>query len=195
MHVSEAKLAANRLNAELSTGARTEEGQRRSSLNAIKHGLTGRTVLLPQEDPGAYQAFCRKIIDSLQAETPVEEELAQLIAEQYWRLRRIRTVEEAMNQRGEASLQEISNLGIYQNRINRVLKDAEQRLRESQTQRKAEEEARKEEAIRLYQFSKMNGLRWAPEDFGFRLLREGDGAGSGAPEAAQAGVGGGAVGL
>jgi hypothetical protein len=72
-----------------------------------------------------------------------------------------------MNRRGEASVQEISNLGLYQNRINRVLKDAEQRLGEAQAQRKAAEEERKAEAIRLYQLSKMNGLPWAPEDFGF----------------------------
>jgi hypothetical protein len=47
--ISEAKLAANRANAAHSTGPTTGEGQQRSSLNAMKHGLTGRTVLLPRE--------------------------------------------------------------------------------------------------------------------------------------------------
>src|SRR5579862_2602335 len=40
--VSEAKLAANRANAQLSTGPRTEAGRQRSALNGMKHRLTGR---------------------------------------------------------------------------------------------------------------------------------------------------------
>ncbi|HEX4164888.1 MAG TPA: hypothetical protein VHZ55_05385, partial [Bryobacteraceae bacterium] len=41
--VSEARLAANQANAQLSTGPRTEEGKARSSANAITTALTGRT--------------------------------------------------------------------------------------------------------------------------------------------------------
>jgi hypothetical protein len=49
--ISTAKLEANRRNAKKSTGPRTEEGKRRSSLNAMKHGLTARIPILPDEDP------------------------------------------------------------------------------------------------------------------------------------------------
>src|SRR3984957_15375684 len=38
-----------------SPGPRTPAGRLRSSLNALTHGLTGRTVLLPSEDPAAHQ--------------------------------------------------------------------------------------------------------------------------------------------
>ena len=55
--ISEAQLAANRANATHSTGPRTEEGQKRSSLNAMKHGLTGRTVLLPREKSKTMMPF------------------------------------------------------------------------------------------------------------------------------------------
>lgn len=44
--VSERRLAANRANTQLSTGPRTPEGKAKSSLNAVKTGLAGRTVLL-----------------------------------------------------------------------------------------------------------------------------------------------------
>src|SRR4051794_40029450 len=47
--ISPSQLAANRANAHLSTGPRTPEGKAKSCLNAVKTGLTGRTVLLPAE--------------------------------------------------------------------------------------------------------------------------------------------------
>jgi len=43
--ISEARLAANQANAQLSTGPTSVTGKAASSLNALKTGLTGRTVL------------------------------------------------------------------------------------------------------------------------------------------------------
>ena len=40
---SEAQLRANRLNAQKSTGPRTEEGKQRASLNATRHGSQARS--------------------------------------------------------------------------------------------------------------------------------------------------------
>ena len=54
---SAAQVAANVANAQHSTGPRTEEGKQTSSRNALKHGLTASTVLIPGEDPAAYAAF------------------------------------------------------------------------------------------------------------------------------------------
>ena len=51
MAVSEAKLEANRRNAQKSTGPRTEAGKKRSSLNAVTHGLRAETLVLLDEDP------------------------------------------------------------------------------------------------------------------------------------------------
>lgn len=48
------RLAANRANARLSTGPTSPAGKTKSSLNAVKTGLTGRTVLLPAENAAAY---------------------------------------------------------------------------------------------------------------------------------------------
>ena len=54
---SERRLAANRANAQLSTGPRTPEGKAKSSLNAVKTGLCGRTVLFAdEEEAAAYRA-------------------------------------------------------------------------------------------------------------------------------------------
>lgn len=52
-----------------STGPRTEEGKAKSSLNAIKTGLTGRTVLLPSDDIAAYQEHLASLKDQHKPET------------------------------------------------------------------------------------------------------------------------------
>ena len=53
---SPARLAANRANAQKSTGPKTEEGKARSRANALKHGLTGAGIALPGEDAAAIEA-------------------------------------------------------------------------------------------------------------------------------------------
>ena len=54
--------AANRENAQRSTGPRTEGGKRRSRRNALRHGLTAETVIEELEDTEDYRAFEATII-------------------------------------------------------------------------------------------------------------------------------------
>src|SRR5215471_11234392 len=83
------KIIANRENAQLSTGPRTEEGKRRSSLNAVRHGLTGRTVVLPGEDALAYRNSVKSWYDEYQPKTTTEAQLVQTLADTAWRMNRI----------------------------------------------------------------------------------------------------------
>src|SRR5579862_7016352 len=96
MHVSDAKVAANRANARRSTGPRTEGGRRRSSQNAVRHGLFGRAAVLEGEERKAYLEFTRPLIDSLEPKTPMEGRLAERIADHEWRLMRIEAITEAL---------------------------------------------------------------------------------------------------
>src|SRR5208337_2773263 len=87
------RASINRENARHSTGPRTETGKQRSSLNALRHGLTGQTVVLPSEDLAAYQAFTKRFFDDLQPRGMVEEQLVQTLADASWRLNRARAIE------------------------------------------------------------------------------------------------------
>jgi hypothetical protein len=58
--ISDARMRANRLNAQKSTGAKTPESKKRSSLNATRHGLLAQTLHLPEEEMAAYDEFIHR---------------------------------------------------------------------------------------------------------------------------------------
>ena len=71
------------------TGPRTPEGKAKASMNALKHGLTARTPLLPGEDEAEFEQFVAAVIEDLAADGPVQRELAQRAAVLMWKRRRI----------------------------------------------------------------------------------------------------------
>jgi hypothetical protein len=91
--VSESQLAANRQNAQLSTGPISEAGKAKSSLNAVKTGLTGRTVLLPTDDAAGYQLHIEAYEREFRPVGQRERDLVQSIADTQWRLLRIPSLE------------------------------------------------------------------------------------------------------
>jgi hypothetical protein len=99
--ISEAQLAANRANAQHSTGATTAEGKAKSSMNALKHGLTGKTVLLPTDDSAEYQRKLQANLDALQPATEEELALVQSLVESAWRITRIKTLETGIMLKGQ----------------------------------------------------------------------------------------------
>jgi hypothetical protein len=62
----------NRLNAQKSTGPRTQEGKQKSSLNALRHGLTSHLRVLPGEDPELYQLHLRTFLDEYDPQSVTE---------------------------------------------------------------------------------------------------------------------------
>ena len=73
--------ADNRRNATHSTGPVTPEGKRRASLNALRHALTGQTVVLPADDLAAYQRSCAEFHAELKPNGLLETKLVQAIAD------------------------------------------------------------------------------------------------------------------
>lgn len=72
---SEKQLAANRRNAQSSTGPRTRSGKARSSQNALKHGLSANQVVMLDEDPAAFDALRDDLYADYQPTDPVAEHL------------------------------------------------------------------------------------------------------------------------
>lgn len=84
-----AQLDANRSNSKLSTGPVSPQGKAIASRNALKTGLTGRTVLLPAEDAASYEHHVQTRFAELRPVGDRETELVQSIADSKWRLARI----------------------------------------------------------------------------------------------------------
>ena len=94
---SEARRAANRGNAQHSTGPRLPTGKARSRTNALKHGLLAREVLILEGDGAEaredFDALLADFVAELQPEGLVEETLVERIATTVWRLRRAQRYE------------------------------------------------------------------------------------------------------
>ena len=93
--ITQRKLEANRRNAARSTGPRTAEGKARVSLNAVKHGMTGTTVVLPHEDEQAYQHRLEAWTAELRPPGELGRYLVERVVRISWQLDRADTYERA----------------------------------------------------------------------------------------------------
>ncbi len=119
--ISPAQLAANRANAQLSTGPRTAAGLARSSQNAVKSALTGRTVLLPTDDVEEYARFLAGFQNDFKPSGQVECELVQVIVDCFWRQRRIQALEFALYAHGHEQFEDAFNDLPEAHRYNRIV--------------------------------------------------------------------------
>jgi hypothetical protein len=170
--ISEAQLAANRANAQFSTGPVTDEGKTKSSINALRHGLTGKTVLLPGDDAAEYQ---RKLNARLNAFNPATEEevrLVQSLVDCAWRLQRLQALETGIMLKGQIEFaskyadqsparraqlidvetylkyeKSVRNLHIQEARLHRRLEKDQAELNRLQSDRKREERFDAEQAM------------------------------------------------
>ena len=90
---SDKRIAANRRNAQRSTGPRSKSGKTRSGRNALKHGLSAQQVVIFGEDPAAFESLRHDLYAHFQPTDPVEEALVEQVAACRWRLRRVPEIE------------------------------------------------------------------------------------------------------
>ncbi|HEX3681503.1 MAG TPA: hypothetical protein VHU83_03100 [Bryobacteraceae bacterium] len=199
MSTTATQIAANQRNAQLSTGPTSSEGKAKSSLNAVKTGLTGRTVLLPGDDAAAYEAHVAGFFARHQPNGDEERNLVQSLADTEWRLFRVPALEYGIYALGrlefaaefpnedpeirkhliEAKIflvyqRQLNNLSIQESRLRRQREKDTAALRSLQQLRKQQQAKRLTEAARQY-IQAVHEERhdlWEPEENGFEFSLE-----------------------
>ena len=87
------KIAANRSNAQKSTGPKTARGKDMSKFNALTRGIFANTCVLPHEDESAFIDMRVSVYSELQPHGVIAETFADQIAFAIWRTRRLDRVE------------------------------------------------------------------------------------------------------
>jgi uncharacterized protein involved in exopolysaccharide biosynthesis len=90
---SQKQLLANRLNAQKSTGPRSDEGKARSSMNALKTGIDAKTPLIRGEISTALQELTGEYHGRFRPTTPEQRMLVDTLIDCEWLLRRFRAIE------------------------------------------------------------------------------------------------------
>ncbi len=196
---SQARTLSNQQNAQLSTGPRTPEGKHQSSLNSLRHGLTGQTVILPGEDTQAYAAFRDRVFHDFAPHESHEEILVQTICDTQWRLERARNMEASLttltlheeipphlaaieNPAVREGLiaaygydkreKKIRNLQLQEYRLQRTLFKAMDDLRATQALRRAAHQARLTEAVNARIACRAAGLPFDAAQLGFDFTED-----------------------
>ena len=116
---SQKQIDANRRNTTKSTGPKSNEGKSVAKLNAIKHGLTSKTVVISGEDPDEFEELRRQVEEEFHPVGWRELELVERIAVCTWRLRRLYAVEAGVFAYQQATIEldrvhlEVANFGIF----------------------------------------------------------------------------------
>jgi len=182
---TEKQIAANRLNAQKSTGPRTPEGKAKSRLNALRDGITGQIITLADEDRAIFEQLKSDFIADLKPATTLERKLAHAVAWDTWRLDRLKAVEENIYALGTAEAETIAEaenpgatlddldvafagartfltesrrfdvMSLYEQRMTRNLHRNLDKLHELQAERKRNYEHDKKEEVRLARFNEV----------------------------------------
>lgn len=195
--ITDKQLAANRANAQKSTGPRSVDGKQRSRLNATRHGLAGHVTVLPDEDREAFNNFASKIVESFAPADANESQLAHCYASYMWRINRAAAIEENIFTLGNieglignldlehaethnalssaktflAEARELDRLSLYNQRlVNSALKILKQ-LEHAQAERRKREDTEVNEVLNIYNIHKSQNAAFDPQQHGFVLTR------------------------
>ncbi len=186
------RAAVNKANAQKSTGPRSDAGKQRSKLNALRHGLTGHTIVLPTEDLSAYQRHSQSFLDECRPKGAVETQLVQSLLDTSWQLNRASAVEtnlfalgiteahdriRATHPQAEDALamaltyrendRAFANISIYRQRLTRQFERTLNQLRQIQAERRANEEAQLHKAAKILKMHKADHIPYLPAEDGF----------------------------
>src|SRR6202795_3596115 len=182
----------NKVNAQKSTGPRTEAGKQRSKLNALRHGLTGQTVVLPTEDHSAYERHSQSFLNQYHPKDATETQLVQSLIDTSWRMNRAATVETNLFSLGIIEMEErlhanhpeaeaalamalafrehmraFASISINSQRLARQFERTLALLRQVQAGRRAAEERQLDKAGKILKMHKDQNRPYEPSEDGF----------------------------
>jgi len=175
------RTSINRANSQHSTGPRSDAGKQRSALNALTHGLTARTAVLPSEDPASYELHHRQFLDEYQPATPTETQLVKELADTSWRMNRIPLLEADVLSRAQSTAPSpeppsfdivdahrlLASLSVHYQRLSRQFQKTLNELREIQLERLERLRRDLRDAASVLEFYKKKGLPYDPAEDGF----------------------------
>jgi hypothetical protein len=130
---------ANRRNAQKSTGPKTPEGKAAVSMNALRHGLRARTVVLPGEDPTEFHQLCNDLEVEWTPQSRTEQFYVEQMAVSQWKLIRMEVGEVAIFQDVEGAQSQLPLLDRFwqaECRLERSYARAQRELERLQTSRR-----------------------------------------------------------
>jgi len=182
----------NRANAQHSTGPKTAAGKKQSSLNALRHGLTGQIVVMPTEDLEAYQLHLNSFTDEYHPQGATEAHLVQALADASWRLNRVAALETNLLTLGiahtavtisdapqqvqdamsivsalESQSKALSNLSMHSQRLSRQFERTVAQLRDLQKTRRAVEKQELDSVVDIIEMVESTGETYDPSADGF----------------------------
>jgi hypothetical protein len=90
------QIAANRRNAQLSTGPTSVTGKAASCMNALKSGIDAQSEIIRDEKTAALDALKKEYYDHHNPTTPAERDLVDILVRSSWSLRRLARIEAEM---------------------------------------------------------------------------------------------------
>jgi hypothetical protein len=108
---TQAQKHANAQNSRFSTGPRTEAGKQKAAQNSVKHYLTAKQLVIPGENPEEYTQLHQDLTQSWNPANAQESLLVEQIAQNAWRLMRVRRLEAATFDRLMPSIEQQQQQG------------------------------------------------------------------------------------
>jgi len=144
------QIDANRRNAQLSTGPRIPEGKAAVRLNALRHGLRARTVVLPGEDREEFNRLCDLLEQEWLPRTSTELFYLEQMAVSQWKLTRMEIGEADVYQEvtgAKVQIPLLDRIWRAQCRMERSFARAQRELERIQTSRSFQAQQPQEDLI------------------------------------------------
>jgi len=167
------RAAINRENSKHSTGPVTPEGKARSSQNALKHGMTAKAIVLPGEDPGAYQRHVDSFMDQFKTDNPAELAQVQNLADTSWHQARIGRPETILfsqfdeHKSLDSQMRALSAISMHRHRLSRDFDRTLKELKQAQQDRINQHHVHLDKATLLYSLDEDQGIEYDPSVDGF----------------------------